>query len=49
MSIKTGQFIKLCEIIQDNFFSLQETEVFLEHTQRLMVGFLRKKLTAKSC
>ena len=36
--------------MQDNFFSLQATEVFLEHSQTFMMGlFLQKNLTAKSC
>ena len=50
MSIKTGQFIKLWKIMQDNLvFSLWATEAFLEHSRTFMVEvFLQKKLTAES-
>ena len=45
MPIKTGQFIRLYKIISHNLFlfTLQPAEVFLEHRQTFMVGFLCEK------
>ena len=43
MSIKTGQFIKLCKFIYDFFLaSLQATEMFSKHSEHLRWGFFAK-------
>ena len=46
MSIKTGQFKKLCNHVSCFFFRYRQQS--MEHSRTFMEGFFAKKLTAKN-